>query len=151
VSRAALATLALVLAGCGLLRVEERAIPSVAGAVAATAWQSQEPTLPDQVAALAPQTDPAVYLDRVVEALMSSSSELDQEQHGLLSREGDTAVGYVQVDGSTLSRAVVAFEVRLTLTRRADGSWRVSGVETRQQCAAPLRGDQCAGDDNSGG
>ena len=36
-----------VLVGCGFLSVGERSIPSVPGAVAVTAWQSEEGNLPD--------------------------------------------------------------------------------------------------------
>lgn len=134
---------ALLLGGCGLVRVEGRAIPSVPGAVAATAWEPQEPTLPAEVASLPGVTEPDAYLDRMIEALMGVTPEAPDERHGILSRDGGTAVGYLQLVAPELGQGAVAHEARLTLTRQADGTWLLTGIETRSQCGAPLVAGAC--------
>jgi hypothetical protein len=142
----------LLLAGCGLLQVEERAIPSVPGAVEATAWESQSATLPEEMASAPPVSDPVEYLDRLVETAVNDRTPDGEVRHGLLSRDGSTAVGYLQLVGPVGDSQVAAYEVRISLARDDDGAWTLSGVETRIQCHEPLEAGECAPAlDNSGG
>ncbi|MEO8247434.1 MAG: hypothetical protein ABI622_09985 [Chloroflexota bacterium] len=148
---AALLTL-LLLAGCAALRVEERAIPSAPGAVAATAWESQPATLPGPLGSAPPEDDPARFLDRVVEAAMTASDPGGEVRHGLLSRDGSAASGYIQILGPSADPQIAAYEARLTLAREAGGAWTLAGVEVRTQCRDPLVAGECRPQlDNTGG
>ena len=142
----------LLLAGCGLLKVEERAIPSVPGAVEATAWESQAATLPGPLGSAPPETDPARYLDRIVEVAMGANDPGGEVRHGLLGRDGSSASGFIQVLSPSSDPQIAAYEARLNLVRDADGAWTLSGVEVRTQCREPLVDGDCRPQlDNSGG
>lgn len=146
-ARAGSLLIVIALAGCGFLSVGERAIPSVPGAVAATAWQSQDASTPD-IGDTSSVDSPDAFLDRLAEAIEQQSPPGATWQHGVLSRQGDQAVGYFQLSGSSMVAPVLAFEARLTLTRGA-GGWAIVKSDVRQQCARALVAGQC--DDNRGG
>ena len=147
--RALLAALAIALAGCGFMQVGERPIPSVPGAVAATEWQPQDPTLPGDVD-LSGATTPEDFLEGIVTAALSTRQERSGVRYGVLERAGDRATAYLQLTGEQVrDRPAVAFEAHLTLARGADGGWTLSAVMTRDQCGEPLTNGACG--DNSGG
>lgn len=141
----------LLLAGCGVLQVGERAIPSAPGAVAATGWQSQPATLPGPMGSAAPETDPARFLERMAEAVVASDPS-GEVRHGLLSQDGSAASGYIQILSPSGDSQIAAYEARLTLAREAGGAWILSGVDVRTQCREPLVSGECRPRlDNSGG
>lgn len=147
--RPAVVAVALLLAGCGFMQVGERPMPSIAGSVAATAWQSQEPTVPGLGAdAAAAATTPEAFLELLVRSVMSPEQLSRDVDYGVLGRSGDEATAYLQLtDSPGFSRPVLAFEAYLTLRRAADGTWSLRAVQTREQCAEPLVGGFC--DDRS--
>lgn len=149
--RTVLAALALVLAGCGFMQVGERPIPSVAGSVAATAWQSQDPVLPGSPDDLPATSTPEAFLEQLVQtALGAGQVPAGGVRYGVLGRAGDEASAYLQiVDPQVLTRPIVAYEAHLTLVAGADGNWTLGAVEVREQCSEPLTGNICG--DNSGG
>lgn len=146
--RAAVATLSFVLAGCGFMQVGERPIPSVPGAVAATAWQSQDPTIPG-AADLSGITSPEEYLDALIDSAFGPDPGGAGVLSGILQRDGSQAIGYLQLTGSMVDAPRVAYEAHMTLALGSDGTWALSAVKTREQCAEPLTNGACG--DNSGG
>lgn len=148
--RAAVATLAIVLAGCGFMQVGERPIPSVPGAVAATAWQLQDPTIPG-AADLSDITSPEAYLEALIASAFGPAPGSAGVRSGILQRDGSQAIGYVQVtDPGFVTRPVVGYEAHLTLALGSDGTWALSAVKTREQCAEALTNGAC-GDLSGGG
>ena len=142
----------LLLGGCGLLQVGERAIPSAPGAVEATAWESQPATLPGLMESAPPETDAGQYLDRVVEAAMAASDPGGEVRHGLLGQDGSAASGYIQILGPSSDPQIAAYEARLILSRDGGGGWILVGVDVRTQCREPLVAGECRPQlDNSGG
>ncbi len=135
------------LAGCGIVQVGERAIPSVAGAVATTAWQRQDVSqvTGEEAAAL---TSPEAYLAFVV-TFAEEHSRPGEWRNGILSREGSEAVAYLQQLNSAPESDALANEARLTMTRQGDGTWTLAALETREVCRGPLINGACG--DNSGG
>lgn len=135
------------LAGCGFMQVAERPIPSVAGAVAATAWQAQDVS---QVTEEEEQslTSPDAYLAFVV-SFAEERSGPGEWRNGILSRDGDEVVAYLQQLSPDAVSDTIANEARLTMTRRADGRWTLTVLETREVCRVPLTDGSCG--DNSGG
>lgn len=140
---------AILLAGCGLLRVEGRVIPSLPGAVAATEWQAQDLDLPPDLAAIS-GTTPEAYLEALAQAIRRQAPGGGEVREGMLSQDGGTALAYIQVlPPDAPGGTVVANEARLTLARAGDGTWGLAGIETRYQCRAPLNAGSC-GDDSGG-
>lgn len=141
--------LASLLAGCGLMQVEDRAIPSLPGAVAATEWQAQELELPPDLAEIS-GTTPEAYLQALAVAIRRQAPGGGEVREGMLSQSGGTALAYLQVlPPDAPGGSVVANEARLTLARASDGTWGLAAIETRYQCAAPLTAGSCG--DTSGG
>jgi hypothetical protein len=152
VGRVALgATSLLVLVGCGFMSVGERPIPSVAGAVAATAWQSMDPEMPFEFDDGRAFDTPERVLDRLAEIISTTRVPRVHVRTGVLSRAGSRATAYLQLtDATATSGDVVAYEVRLTLTEQA-GTWTVTGLETREQCGVALRDARCSAGEGLGG
>ena len=139
---------AVILAGCGFMQVGERAIPSVAGAVATTAWQAQDVTqvTDEEEAGI---TSPDAYLAFVVAFAEANGGPPGELRNGILSRDGDEAIGYLQQSNSDDRSDLLAYDARVTMARRADGTWTLTALETREVCAVPLTDGSCG--DNSGG
>ena len=148
--RAALIPLAgLLLAGCGFMQVGERPIPSVAGAVATTAWQAQDVSQVTEEEAEAGLTSPEAYLAFVVSFAEANGGPPGELRSGILGRDGDEAIAYLQQPNSGERSELLAYDARLTMERRDNGTWTLTALETREACAVPLTNGSCG--DNSGG
>jgi hypothetical protein len=149
VTRVALGVISpLLVAGCGFMSIGERPVPSVRGAVAVTAWQSEEPNLPDlgDTSTLDPDGLVARIAGSIEQQLSAPGLSVG---HGILSRSGDRAVGYLQLIGPPATNGTtLAFEARLTLVR-GSGGWTVTALESRAVCAVQLVGGTC--EDTRGG
>jgi hypothetical protein len=141
----------LLLAGCGFMQVGERPIPSVAGAVATTAWQAQDVSqvTEEEEAAAADLTSPDAYLAFVVSFAEANGGPPGELRSGILNRDGDEAIAYLQQPNSDERSELLAYDARLTMERRDDGTWTLTALETREVCAVPVTDGSCG--DNSGG